>query len=729
AGSSLPELPVQYADYALWQRERLRGEALDRQLDWWREKLAGAPAALELPTDRPRPLVRTQRGGTIDAPVAAEVAAALRAAGRRAGATPFMSLLAAFQALLVRYTGGEDSPVGSPIAGRTHSELEGLIGFFVNTLVLRTDLAGDPTFVETLARARETTLGAYAHQDLPFEKLVEELAPRRDLSHSPLFQVMLVLQNAPQRPIELPGLRIQPLEAETGTAKFDLSLVVREAGEGLAAWLEYDLDLFDPATAERIAGHLRTLLEGAAADPGRRLSELPLLTAAETGQIAAWSRGPETAAEARCVHELIEVWADRTPDAVAAVAGEESLTYGELEARANRVARRLRDLGVGPEVRVALSLPRSPAGVVALLGILKAGGVYVPLDPSYPPERRAWMLEDSGARVLVDSDWMRDEGGLESSEPVERLATPENLAYVIYTSGSTGVPKGVGVEHMAAAGHLRTIAEEYGLAVGDRVLQAASWSFDVSVEQLLGPLAAGATVVFWNEDLDASKLSRRIVELGVTVLDLPPSFLQLWSREAAGTGTADLPVKLVLAGGEALPPEVARRWSAMPLRRARLVNGYGPTETVVTATVYEASAGATASSVPIGRPLRGRSAHVLDRHGVTVPAGVPGELALGGVLARGYLGRPDATAERFVPDAFAAEPGARLYRTGDKVRWLPSGELEFLGRIDQQVKVRGFRIEPGEIEAALTRHPAVAQAAVMVTGDGAARRLVAFLVG
>ncbi len=742
-GSGLPELPVQYADYSLWQRGWLRGEALERQLAWWREKLAGAPEVLDLPADRPRPLRRSQRGGVVEAPVSPEVAAGLRAAGRRAGATPFMTLLAAFQALLWRYTGGEDAPVGSPIAGRTRSELEGLIGFFVNTLVLRTGLAGDPAFAELLARARETTLGAYAHQDLPFEKLVEELAPRRDLSHSPLFQVMLVLQNAPQRPIELPGLRLQPLEAETGTAKFDLSLVAREAGEGLAAWLEYDLDLFDPATAERIAGHFRTLLEGAAADPGRRLSELPLLTAAEAGQIAAWSLGAETVAEARRVHELFEAWADRTPDAVAVVAGGEALTYGELEAGANRLARRLRRLGVGPEVPVGLSMPRSPEGVAALLAIFKAGGVYLPIDPSYPRERRLWMLVDAGVRVLVTTEALREdlpvpEGvevlcvdepgiGLEDASRETGPALPESLAYVVYTSGSTGLPKGVGVAHAMAARHLRDAVAAFGLGPRDRTLQTASWSFDASLDQLLWPLTAGASLAIWEGDIDPADLQDRVLGLGITILDMAPAVLHLWTRRTAGAGEPDLPVRAVLVGGDTLPPEVVRLWPQTPLRNARLLNGYGPTEAVITATWQEAPSGASLPSVPIGSPLPGRTAHVLDAGGQPVPAGVPGELALGGVLARGYLGRPDVTAERFVPDPFADHPGARLYRTGDKVRWLPTGGLEFLGRVDQQIKIRGFRIEPGEIEAALASHPAVAQAAVVAVGEEDLR-LVAFLV-
>ncbi|HEV2845900.1 MAG TPA: condensation domain-containing protein, partial [Thermoanaerobaculia bacterium] len=398
----LPDLPVQYADFAVWQRERLHGKALGDRIAWWREELAGAPAVLDLPADRPRPVVHSQRGGAVGVRVPAGVVAGLRGAGRRAGATPFMALLSGFQILLARYTGKADAPVGSPIAGRTRSELEGLIGFFVNTLVLRTDLSGDPTFSETLARAREATLGAYGHQDLPFEKLVEELAPRRDLSYSPLFQVMLVLQNAPQRAIELPRLSIEPLRAETGTAKFDLTLSLAETAEGLAGWLEYDLDLFDPATSERIAGHFGTLLEGAAADPGRRLSELPLLSEAEREQLVVDLNATGREVPEVCVHEGIAAQATRTPDAVAVTFGTASLTYRELDRRANALAHRLRGLGVGPEARVGIALERSLEMVVGVLAVLKAGGAYVPLDPFYPAERLAFMREDSGIALVLE---------------------------------------------------------------------------------------------------------------------------------------------------------------------------------------------------------------------------------------------------------------------------------------------------------------------------------------
>ncbi|HEX3554891.1 MAG TPA: amino acid adenylation domain-containing protein, partial [Thermoanaerobaculia bacterium] len=561
-----------------------------------------------------------------------------------------------------------------------------------------------------------------------------------------LFQVMFSLQNVATDTTELPGLTLRGFSSGATTAKFDLTFSLSDTGAGWAGGIELNLDLFDASTIDRLARRFEILLAGIVAEPGRPLSELPLLDEAEAAQIAAWSRSADAASVAGCLHELFESQADLDPDALAVFTGGEALSYGELEARANRLARHLRRLGVGPEVAVGLSLLRSTEGLVALLAILKAGGVYVPIDSAHPQERRSWMLADAGARVLITRESEKSELAVdtevivlavdsqaeviaqESAERLEGVAKPENLAYVIYTSGSTGTPKGVGVSHGVAASHLRTIVGGYRLGTGDRLLQTASWSFDASLDQLLSPLAIGATVVLWEGELSVEELPRRLRALGVTVVDLPPAFLQLWARETAGMEAWDLPVRLVMTGGEALAPEVVRLWPSTPLAEARLLNGYGPTEAVITATLYEVAAGESLSAVPIGQPLAGRWAHVVDRHGSPVAPGLPGELALGGLLARGYLGRPEVTAERFVPDPFSGEPGARLYRTGDRVRWLPTGDLEFLGRLDQQVKVRGFRIEPGEIEAVLAGHSAIAQAAVVVTGEGVARRLVAFLV-
>ncbi|HSG41035.1 MAG TPA: amino acid adenylation domain-containing protein, partial [Thermoanaerobaculia bacterium] len=708
----LPDLPVQYADFAIWQRERLRGEALEDQIAWWREKLAGAPAVLDLPTDRPRPVVHSQRGGTVGVRIPAEVAAGLRGAGRRAGATPFMALLSGFQILLARYTGKADAPVGSPIAGRTRSELEGLIGFFVNTLVLRTDLSGDPTFSETLTRARETTLGAFGHQDLPFERLVEELAPRRDLSYSPLFQVMLVLQNAPQRAIELPGLLIEPLRAQTGTAKFDLTLSLAETTEGLGGWLEYDLDLFDPATAERIAGHFGTLLAGAAADPGCRLSELPLLTAAEREQFLVDWNATGREVPAACVHEGIAEQAVRTPEAVAVTFGEASLTYRDLDRRANALAHRLRAQGVGPETRVGIALERSLEMVIGVLAVLKAGGAYVPLDPSYPAERLAFMREDSGLALVLEGD-LGEIG--ESELPPAGGAGPSNLAYVIYTSGSTGRPKGVQIPHAALSNFLASMAERPGLGSGDVLLSVTSLSFDIAGLELYLPLLAGGRIVLASreEAADGHALRELIAASGATVMQATPATWRLL-LEAGWEGGEGL---VALCGGEALPPSLA---ASLRARTRALWNVYGPTETTVWSTAEEVGEG----PITIGRPIANTAVYVMDAWGQPSPAGVPGELLIGGAgLARGYLERPELTAERFVPDP--SGEGTRLYRTGDLARFRADGRLDHLGRLDHQVKVRGFRVELGEIEAELGRHPEVTAAVVVARED----RLVAYVVG
>ncbi|HEX4959375.1 MAG TPA: non-ribosomal peptide synthase/polyketide synthase, partial [Thermoanaerobaculia bacterium] len=742
--SPLPELAIQYADFALWQRSWLRGEVLEREISYWRQHLSGV-APLELATDRPRPAVQTSRGASRSFFIPAALAESVGFLGRSQGATLFMTGLAAFAALLQRMAYQDDLTIGTPIAGRNRAELENLIGFFVNTLVLRVDGSGEPDFHTLLARVRKASLGAFAHQELPFEKVVEELQPQRDLSRSPLFQVMFSLQHASSEEVlSLPGLALEAFPAGKTTAKFDLTFSLSDMGAGMAGAIEFNVDLFDASTIDRLAASFETLLAGIVSRPNRSLIKLPLLNAAEAAQIAGWSRSTPVAAEPRLLHELFEARVDLSPNAAAVIAGDEILSYGELEARANRLARRLRRLGVGPEAAVGLSVPRSAAGLAGILAILKAGGVYVPLDPAYPRERRAWMLEDSGARVLVTLEPLKDELAAgqgvtvlyldsedtsESAGRLESAAAPENLAYVIYTSGSTGKPKGVGVSHGAVATYLRTIVATYELCATDRLLQTAAWSFDASIEQLLAPLAAGSAVVVWQGDLDVEELPRRMVEIGVTVADLPPAFLQLWAQDAVGEKSTNLLLRLVISGGDTLPLDVARNWTETPWRKARLLNGYGPTEAVIGAICHQVAAGESLSAVPIGRPLAGRSAQVVDQLGNPVPIGVPGELALGGLLARGYLGRPDVTAERFVPDPASGESGARLYRTGDRARWLASGELDFMGRIDQQVKVRGFRIEPGEIEAALTRHPAVAQAAVVVAGEGAARRLVAFLVG
>ncbi|HEX8273687.1 MAG TPA: amino acid adenylation domain-containing protein [Longimicrobiaceae bacterium] len=747
--SPLPALPVQYADYAVWQREQLRGEALERQTAYWRERLAGAPALLELPTDRPRPAVQAHRGALERVELPRELRERLAALGRGEGATLFMTLLAAWQALLARWSGQDDVVVGSSIAGRTRRETEGLIGFFLDTLVLRTDLSGDPTFREALRRVRDVTLGAYEHQEVPFERLVEELRPERSLGHAPLFQVMFVLQGAEAAELGLPGVEVEALAADAGTSKFDLTLSMAAHPGGLAAELEYDTELFERATAARMLGHLRRVLEQVAADADRPLPELELLDDAERRQLLeGWNRTEAEWPADRCVHQLFEEQAERTPDAVAVVAGEESLTYRELNARADRLARRLAGLGVGPESRVALCLERSAGLLAGLLAVLKAGGAYVPLDPSYPQPRLAFMLEDSGARVLLTQqsladrlpefggetvvlDGADDAGALSHSRTpaLSHSPSPGNLAYVIYTSGSTGRPKGVMVEHRALTHYAAWAASRYAGGEPLRLPLYSAVAFDLAVTSLYVPLLTGGAVVVYGEgEGDGPAIARVFEDDAVDAVKLTPSHLAL----LAGRELRTTRIRTLVVGGEDLPAALARSVVEASGGRLEIHNEYGPTEAAVGCTIHRFDPERDARpSVPVGRPIDNMRALVLDGRGEPAPVGVPGELYVGGAgLARGYAGRPALTAGRFVPDPFGAEPGGRLYRTGDRARRLDDGTLEFLGRLDEQVKVRGFRVEPGEVEARLREHAAVREAVVTaredVPGD---RRLVAYWVG
>ncbi|MEA2692845.1 MAG: hypothetical protein QOJ16_2232, partial [Acidobacteriota bacterium] len=736
--SPLPPLALRYSEYALWQREQLAGGGLAADLAYWREALAGAPAGLDLPADQPRPAIRGTRGGSRPLLLPAELAAALPKLARSQGVTLFMTLLAGFGALLARLSGQEDLVVGTPIANRNRLESEPLVGLLVNTLALRLDLSGDPSFGDILGRARETTFGAYAHEDLPFEKLVEELAPVRDSGRTPFFQVMLSLQNAPLPSLTLPGLTVEPVELASGAAKFDLTLDLVETGGGIAGALEYSADLFTAATVDRLAAHLLELLAGATAAPECRLWDLLLLSGAERAELlAAGDRTADGARSGGLLHEAFFEQARHRPEAVAVEWEGGRLSYGELAARVVRLAERLRRQGVGPEVPVGVLAERGVETLVAMLGTWRAGGVFLPLDPAWPETRLDLVLADCRPALVLNAE--ADFEGLAGGDN-ERLSRPEgaqpgNLAYVIYTSGSTGRPKGVGVPHGAAVAHFQIMQEDLGLTPGDRVLQFAFWTFDASLDQVLPALGSGATLVLrGREPWSPGEVLARIAERGITVANPTPAYWVQWMGDfAAGRETlAGLPLRRVLVGAEAMPRAPLGAWRASPLAGVRLVNAYGPTEAIVTATCYAVAddprADTASPTLPIGRPLPGRSAHVLDRGGNLAPLGVPGELCLGGRLARGYLGRPDLTAERFVPDPFAAEAGTRLYRTGDLVRLLPAGVLEFLGRVDHQVKVRGFRIELGEIEAVLAGHPRVREAVVAAREDDLGRQLVAYVV-
>ncbi|HEY0513394.1 MAG TPA: amino acid adenylation domain-containing protein, partial [Thermoanaerobaculia bacterium] len=735
--SPLPELPVQYGDFALWQRQWLRGEVLERQLAYWRERLAGHAPVLELPADRPRPAVQTFRGAAEPVSLGAEVSAGLRALSRKSGTPLFMTVLSGFLALLHRSTSQTDLLVGTPSAGRSRVELEGLIGFFVNTLVLRTDLSGDPSFRELLVRARETSLGAYAHGELPFERVVEELAPERSLSHSPLLQVVFVLHTQAMEPPHLVGVEAEEVRLSIEAARFDLTVSLTETAAGLSGEIEYSRDLFDATTVRRFAGHLRTLLAGAAAQPEARVSELPLLSPAERDELLVeWNDTAREYPGSALVHELFAAQAQRRPEALAVVSGDRRLTYGELESRSNRLAHHLRSLGVGPDVVVGICMERTLERVVGIVATLKAGGAYASFDPAYPPERLALMLEDARVPVLLterrflerlpestaavvclDTD-LDGLAGNESRPPAVEV-DPENLSYVIFTSGSTGRPKGVAIPHRGLLNLVRWYHETYGVTAQDVGTQVASPAFDVSIWELWPLLAAGAGTAIPDEEtrLSSSRMVSWWREAGITLAFLPTPLADGILGEEI---PRDLGVRYLVVGGDRL------HRSPRPGTPFRLSNIYGPAEHSVVSTMSIVDPEAR---VTIGRALANARVHVLDAHLRPVPVGVAGELYVAGAgLARGYLWRPELTAERFLPDPFAAltgDCGARMYRTGDLVRRLPDGDLDFLGRVDHQVKLRGMRVELGEIESVLGRHSGVREAVVLVP-EG---RLTAYVVG
>jgi len=735
--SPLPDLPIQYRDFAHWQREWLQGEVLEEQLSYWKSQCDQLPL-LELPSDRPRPPVQSYQGANHWFDLPDGLIQALKTLSQREGATLFMALLAAFQILLHRYSGQDDIVVGSPIANRNRAEIEGLIGFFVNTLVMRTDLSGNPTFRQLLARVGEVTLGSYAHQDLPFEKLVEEIQPERDSGHNPLFQVAFVLQNAPMPILRLPGLTLSSFEVDRKASTFDLTLELRESPDGINGRFEYNTDLFDAATISRMAGHFQTLLEGIVADPERRLSDLPLLPEAERRQLlVVWNDTQIDYSVDSCIHELFEAQVERAPEAVAVVFEGEQLTYRELNRRANQLAHHLRKLGVEPETLVGICVERSLEMMVALLGILKAGGAYLPLDSAYPKERLAFMLEDSkvpvlltqqrvteslpdhGAKVIyLDTGW--DAIAQEPGDNLDTGVAPGNLAYVIYTSGSSGVPKGVMVQHQGLCNVSETQIKEFGVGPGSRVLQFSSLSYDASIFEIVMGLCSGATLCLGTREalMPGPGLAQLMRDQAITIVVLPPSAL-------AAVPAGEFPaLHTITVAGEACSVELLERWAA----GRQFFNLYGPTEGTIWATFTECTDGM--GKPPIGRPIANVQVYILDSHLGPLPVGVPGELHIGGVgVARSYLNRPELTAEKFIPNPFSDQPGARLYKTGDLVRYLPDGNIEFLGRIDNQVKIRGLRIELGEIETVLGNHPAVREAVVQLREDAPGdKRLVAYVV-
>jgi amino acid adenylation domain-containing protein/thioester reductase-like protein len=749
---NLPELPIQYVDFAVWQRQYLQGQVLQTQLNYWKEKLSGNLPVLELPADRPRPAIQTNNGATQSFTLSPSLTAALKNLSQQEGVTLFMTLLAAFKVLLHRYIQQDDILVGTPIANRNRSETEGLIGFFINTLVLRSNLAGKPTFKQLLAQVREVTLGAYAHQDLPFEKLVEELQPERDLSHSSLFQVMFILQNAPTEVLHLPDLILNPLQAEHKTANFDLTLSMVDTDTGLKGSIEYNTDLFDADRITRMLGHFQTLLTGIVDAPQLNISHLPLLTISEQKKLQVWNQTTKKDVSIDlCIHELFVAQVERTPDNIAIIFEHETITYKQLNERANQLTDYLRSLGVKPEVLVGLCFKRSIDMIVGILGILKAGGAYIPLDPDYPQERLSMMLNDAQVSVLLtqkqlipqlpthtarvlcfdDTNWQTSS---ESIINVANITQPSNLAYVIYTSGSTGKPKGVAIEHRSLVNFVQAAVAEYEIAPQDRILQFASLSFDAACEEIFPTLVQGATLVLRTDEMIATipKFLEQCNQNSISVLDLPTAFWHLLMAELS-TSELTLPasVRLVIIGGEKVLPDKVNTWRQR-VTGVRLVNSYGPTETTVVATVCELAETEELvnNELTIGRPISNVQTYILDAHLQPVPIGIPGELYIGGAgLARGYLHQFQSTAAKFIAHPDSRKSSDRLYKTGDLVRYRQDGQIEFLGRIDNQVKLRGFRIELGEIEALLGNHPDIKESVVVVREyQPGQQQLVAYIV-
>jgi len=735
--SELPSLPIQYADFAVWQRQWLIPEVLESQLAYWKQQLEGAPALLELPTDRVRPSIQTYRGAHQRVALSKELTEALMSLSQRLQVTLFMTLLAAFQTFLYRYTGQTDICVGTPHANRSRPELEGLIGFFVNRLVLRTNMSENPSFEDVLSRVRDVALGAYAHPDLPFEKLVEELQPARDLSYTPLVQVIFGL-NAPMPQIQMVGLTVSPLAVETATAKFDLMLFLENTATGLIGQWEYNSDLFDATTIARMAQHFQTLLEGIVTNPQQKVSSLPLLTEQERHQLLwEWNNTTKEYPQDKCIHQLFEEQVEREPDAIAVVFEGEQLTYRELNQRANQLAHYLRSLGVGPEVLVGICVERSLEMVVSLLGILKAGGAYLPLDPALPQESLAFRLIDAQVPILLtqkgllkpedaqvqtvlylDADW--ELIAQQSDANLKSEVLPENLAYVLYTSGSTGQPKGVAIEQRQILNYLHAILDKLQLPTGASFATVSTFAADLGNTAIFPALCTGGClhIVSQERATDPKALADYFGHHPIDCLKITPAHLA--SLLASNASDSILPRQCLVLGGEAASWDLIKKIQ-QEAPNCRILNHYGPTETTVGVLTYPVSskqASYNSKTVPIGRPIANTQVYILDRHQQPVPIGVPGELHIGGAsLARGYLNRPDLTDEKFISNPLNDNTNTRLYKTGDLVRYLSDGNIEFLGRLDRQVKIRGFRIELSEVETAIAQHPAVRETVVVARED------------
>jgi amino acid adenylation domain-containing protein len=737
----LPELPIQYADYTIWQKDLMKGEVLKKQLDYWKGRLSGSKFVLELPIDGQRPPVQGFKGARQYMELSPKLTEALNDMSQKKGVTPFMILMTAFKILLYRYSGNDDVTVGIPIAGRNRTELEGLIGFFVNTLALRTDLSDNPTFNELLSRVSKGTQGAYDHQEMPFEVLVEELQPERDLSRNPIFQVCFSYQNETVPAMTIAGLTLTPVEIDSGTARFDMELQLWKAEDSIRGFIEYSTELFKKDTIVRMIEHFKMLLEGVVQGQDGPVARLPIMSNREVETIVHhWNNTAKDYDKNACIHHLFERQAAKTPDTVALVFENSSITYRELNERANCLAHYLKARGVGPEILVGICMERSIDMIVSLLGILKAGGAYIPLDPAYPKDRLAYMIEDSQMAMLVtqssikemtseygvksicvDTEWPQI--SVQSGENPQADVKPDNLAYIIYTSGSTGKPKGVQIIHKAVVNFLNSMEREPGITENDRLLSVTTLSFDIAVLEIFLPITTGACIVLASRDTatDGMKLIEKLTQHDITIMQATPATWRLL-LESGWTGSNKLKI---LCGGEALPKELAAQLTP---KVASLWNMYGPTETTIWSAVHKVDP--AEEKILIGKPVDNTQIYILDEYLQPVPCGVTGELYIGGDgLSRGYLKRPELTGERFIQSPLTNEPGVLIYRTGDLARYMPDGKIEVLGRVDHQVKIRGFRIELGEIETVLSEHPAIREAAVaareLTAGDV---RLIAYYI-